>query len=308
MSQRTARLDLLFTQAKSLKDALEADIVAKNFAADDVRMLRYNTLVQDAANLVPEDPVLNGGMPLMPDADIQFFEQRRNPSGAALGERLTRRMLANTERLIDRVDQVLVTTRVAPRADVTVALQAASGEARTILGSLGQLRKVGSSAAHAGSETFDWVTDASMRSVLMRDSGEAESSYSVGAHKLAAICAGGIVEGMLAHAMIRTEVQALSGYASAIAKFPRVKSDNSVNWDRVGLNDLISAASALGLIGAGAARMASGLRDYRDTVHPQAEIRRGVRAELEDAEVAVALARLINRDLRRYFDPTGTAR
>ena len=51
-----------------------------------------------------------------------------------------------------------------------------------------------------------------------------------------------------------------------------------------------------GLLSRTVSSMAHGARDFRDTVHVNAEVRNQTRARREDAEVLLAVVRLISRD------------
>jgi hypothetical protein len=64
---------LILKQAIELRERVRSDLDKQQFGADDVNMKAYNDLTQCAANLFPFDPVLNGGMVIMPDAVLQSF-------------------------------------------------------------------------------------------------------------------------------------------------------------------------------------------------------------------------------------------
>jgi hypothetical protein len=65
------------------------------------------------------------------------------------------------------------------------------------------------------------------------------------------------------------------------------------------MSQLIAAAGKVDLLRAPALRMAEGARDFRDTVHANAEVRERLRPGREDAELLLVLVRLIYRDLSK---------
>lgn len=63
----------LLKQAIELRDHVRHDLSLSQFGSDDLRMKTYNDLIAAAANLFSQDPVLNGRMVSMPDANLQTF-------------------------------------------------------------------------------------------------------------------------------------------------------------------------------------------------------------------------------------------
>ncbi len=131
--------------------------------------------------------------------------------------------------------------------------------------------------------------------MLAKDYLEAQRSYAVDAFKASAVLAAGIIEGMLLDAIQWPEVLAHPDYPAAVSKFPA--RDGAINWDKVSLRFLIAAAVAVGLLATTSGRMAEGATDFRDTVHPNAELRLGARAGREESELLLALVRLMYRQL-----------
>ena len=63
-------------QARDLLNQVEQDLKNEStahFISDDVQMKTYNSLITEAVQLFPEDPVLNGQLVIMPDAALQSF-------------------------------------------------------------------------------------------------------------------------------------------------------------------------------------------------------------------------------------------
>ena len=58
----------LLEQARKLLSQVQENIRTQRWGSDDVCMQAYNDLIEAAANLIPEDPILNGQMVKMPDA------------------------------------------------------------------------------------------------------------------------------------------------------------------------------------------------------------------------------------------------
>jgi hypothetical protein len=100
---------------------------------------------------------------------------------------------------------------------------------------------------------------------------------------------------MLLDSLHRADIAARADYADAVKDFRRKA--GVIDWDRVSMTPLIAAAEKLGLLQSAPSRMAEGARDLRDTVHPNAEVRLGTRANAEEAELLLVLVRLIYRDL-----------
>jgi hypothetical protein len=145
------------------------------------------------------------------------------------------------------------------------------------------------------SREFAFVQQGDLRKVLQEDYAESQLALAAGAFKASALLGAGLVEGMLLDALQRPAVVASAGSQAAIARFSGKA--GTANWNRAGLRDMIDAAVALGLLDASVGRMADGARDFRDTVHPNAEVRSRSRARKEEAELLLALVKLIYRQL-----------
>lgn len=131
--------------------------------------------------------------------------------------------------------------------------------------------------------------------MLVSDWIEAQKAFAAGAYKAAALLVGGLLEGLLVNALQRPDIASGSEYVAAVRGFPRLRGSKDINWDRVSLQQLIEAAVSLQTVSETAAHLASGARDFRDTVHPLAEVRLAERAQLEEAKVLMALFELLYR-------------
>jgi hypothetical protein len=75
---------------------------------------------------------------------------------------------------------------------------------------------------------------------------------------------------------------------------------DQLSGNRVNLSQLIKAAGAVGLLHDRILPMTAAARDFRDTVHPNREVRLGSRASQPEAKLFLALVPLIHRDLAAY--------
>lgn len=288
----------LLTQAAALLTQVEEDLRLRQFEADDLRMKAYNDLTQAGANLFPDDPVLNGGMVRMPDADLQFASQF-TPEFLA-PDRASKRLHARLTQFISRLELVLGESAPQPgtaRPARDVLAQKQSSDVRAILNALESLRGQQPELPPLDVLNFAFIARQGLRQVLKQDFEEAQRAFVAGAFKACSLLAGGLIEGMLLDKLQQPEIASLPGYDQAVAQFPRAGGD--INWDRVGLTRLIRAVSELALLTESAFRLTEGARDFRDTVHPIAELREGLRAGREEAELLLALVKLVHRDLAR---------
>lgn len=293
---RIDRVRILLRQAEELRRQVQANLAVQRFGTDDVQMKAYNDLLIETGSLFPDDPIL-GEMVLMPDGVMQyfgtFFPVTSMPP--ALG---SERLEAHLTRLVNRLQAILgePLKEVPPAKTAQEVLRnERKGEVQHILDALDELRRKQPTLPSVDVRDFDFVSDSALRKILTDDFVEAQRAFAVGAFKASAILAGGLIEGMLLDTLHKPEIVKRDKYQSAVAKFPKV--GDEINWDKVSLNHLLAAARELGLMGDTAARMAAGARDFRDTVHPKAELRQKMRAKLEEAKLILALVELIYRQL-----------
>jgi len=141
---------------------------------------------------------------------------------------------------------------------------------------------------------FAFILNEELRQVLCADYEEAQLVYRANAFKAAAILCGGLIEGMLLDALDRQEVMAKPEFKQHFKAVPP-------DWNQVGLTQLINMAHSVGLLGAAAVRSSGVVKDFRDTVHPRAEIRSHLRAGREEANILLEVVNLVYRDLEKVL-------
>lgn len=290
---------VLLRQAIELRDRVRASIAQGKFAGDDIQMKRYNQFIKAAANLFPEDPVLNGEMVAMPDATLQsfgtLFDVRQMPLDMP-SRRLEERLVF----LIDRLELVLggcADESVQLSAPTELPMQRVGDRSQMVLDSVAELRSRPIELPPVDVRDFDFVASASLRQMLANDYVEAQRGYQVGAFKASTILSGSLLEGMLFDILHRTELVALAEYQAATANFAKKgpKDKQSIDWDKVSLAQLIGSAVKMRIIPESIGKMGEGLKDFRDAVHPNAELRNKARAQNEEAHLALSLVKLVYR-------------
>jgi len=109
---------------------------------------------------------------------------------------------------------------------------------------------------------FAFVSDDDLRRICKRDYEEVQRVQLAGAHKATIILSGSLTEALLLDALLKDENKS--------SESPKAASGPLAKWD---LHDLLEVAIDLGLINAGAAVLAKGIKDYRNLIHPGKEIR-----------------------------------
>jgi hypothetical protein len=286
----------VLTRAKGLRDEVREDLRLQRFGADDVQMEMYNDLANAAAWLFPDDPILGGGLVLMPDAVLKSYGTLF-PVQSMANYLPARRLESRLSRLIGRLEMVLgeaATEPLSVRPAAEVLAEPQTPETTEIRRALEDLLRQQPELPPVDGRDFNFIRDPELRRVLVADYVEAQRAFASGAFKAAATLAGGVIEGMLLDYLQAPSITERPNYGEATDNFPRT--DGGINWNRVSLTNLIGAASQLGVLGAGR-KLVEGARDFRDTVHPTAEVRLRARAGREEAELLLALVRLIYRDL-----------
>jgi hypothetical protein len=281
------------TQARDLREQLLENIRTRSFSADDLDMVTYNNILVLAASVLPEDGVL-ASMEMMPDSNLRgYVSMMQIPPAPAVTERLVSHLttfINHLEVLLDVPPDVSRPKRSAEQ----VLREEKTGEARSILEALERLGP-GLHPANVDQLNFNFVSGRPLREVLRQDFVEAQLSFGAGAFKATALLAGALIEGMLLDALQSPDTKANDKYPQAVQGFPRAGGE--IDWDRVSLTQLIKAGVELSLLTETEQRFAAGARDYRDTVHPNAEVRQRVRAKKEEAELLLALVKLTYRNL-----------
>lgn len=144
-----------------------------------------------------------------------------------------------------------------------------------------------------------FVTDGQIREVVALDFAEAQRALAAGAPKATAILCGSVIEGMLLDRLNRQEVlddKRTTEFFAAHDK-QRYLKDECPNWDNIPLRILYEWAETLSLLRPAALSLAKSLGDFRNTVHPRAEIRDQNRAHLKEAAILLEVAQLIAAEL-----------
>lgn len=259
---RLTRGKQLLQQARALLNQVQENIRKQSFMSDDVCMKAYNDLIEAASNLFPEDPVLNGGMVIMPDAYIKGIGWAYLLKFPEITSQRTKEHLT---RLINRLEILL-------------------GEEPTH-----QL---------LDERDFSFLTDPKLREVLRLDFIDAQKSFAVGVYKACGLLCGSLIEGMLLDIFQRPSVVTEAQLIEVVNKLNLPHSGQSIDWDKVSMTNLIRMSSEFGLVDSRALRFAEGARD---TVHPRAEVRQGSRVSREEASILLELVKLIYNNLVARF-------
>lgn len=288
-----SHLRLIIDQAVELREQVRNNMRLGQFDVDDVPMETYNDLIGTAAGLIPDDPVLRETIQ-MPDANLQGRGLNMAP------DLPTRRLDARLTKFINRLEIILgepVTQKRSGESARKVLADERGKEIRAVLDDIEvQLRKQPKRPS-VETRDFDFIGDPQLRQVLRWDFEEAQLAATAGAFKASSLLTGGLIEGMLMDRLKQPETVSRPDYGDAVDRLPRV--EDEINWDRASLTHLIKAASELDLLTEGALRLAAAAIDFRDTVHPNAELREGIRAKREEAKLLLGLVELIYRDLTK---------
>lgn len=286
-----SRLRLIVDQAVALREQVRDNIRSGQFDVDDVPMGTYNVLVGTAAGLIPDDQVLRG-MIEMPDANLKARGLNMAP------DLPSRRLEARLSEFINRLELIFgepVTQMRSGDSARKVLADERSEDIRAVLDNIDTLLRSQPKRPSVETRDFDFISDPKLQQVLRLDFEEAQHAATAGAYKASSLLTGGLIEGMLMDRLQQPETVSRPDYGDAVDRLPRVKDE--INWDRASLTQLVKVARKLDLLTEGALRLAEAAIDFRDTVHPNAELREGIRAKREEAQLLLGLVELIYRDL-----------
>lgn len=138
------------------------------------------------------------------------------------------------------------------------------------------------------------MADPKLRDILQQFHTEAVDAYHNKRYVAVVILCGGVLEGLLTFALMKHQPEAKEEYR----RYRKTKAGRVANIPDWRLEDLIEIASRLELIGKGAAKGATAVRDFRNLIHPYRLLRRS--RPRWDALAAMALAAVaeISRSLR----------
>ena len=139
-----------------------------------------------------------------------------------------------------------------------------------------------------------FMQDDQLRNIVVNDFTEAQRAYYADAPKSAALLCGAVIEGMLLDVLRRPEVEEDEHFIA----FLKERNWKEINWDQTSLTVFLGLAQTLKRIRPTTFKMAEGMRDFRDTVHPAAEARSESRAGVRDATLLLEIVQLLADDLR----------
>ena len=210
----------------------------------------------------------------------------------------SKRTEAHLTRLINRLEVFVGLPPVESdliRSAAQVLDEARSKDVQEIRDTIRDLREQNPVEISIDDRDFAFVSNPALRTLLRLDFIEAQRSFAAAAFKGSCLLSGGVIEGILLNQLELRDTVAQPGFEQAVSGLPHVGSE--INWDRVSLTQLIKATASLGFLGASTQLFAEGARDFRDTIHPRAELRHQFRAGQEEAELLLAFVKLVYRDL-----------
>ncbi len=134
---------------------------------------------------------------------------------------------------------------------------------------------------------FAFIGSSNDRAAIERDYDEVRKVFSVGAHKSAIILCGSIAEAILLERLMQDASKAKVAAAALKTRHHMAGLDT---WN---LDELVTVAEALGILGSDAVALAHQLRNYRNVVHPGVQQRKGFESSPGKARAALALLELI---------------
>jgi hypothetical protein len=122
------------------------------------------------------------------------------------------------------------------------------------------------------------------RLVMLRDVSDAARCYAHSLWKPCVILCGGAIEGILSALLDGRPTRQVADAWTSVAEGQRPKALKDYT-----LQDKISVAGELGILARGSALYGQGLRNYRNYVHPEAELKTGYPLAQGDARIALEL-------------------
>jgi hypothetical protein len=135
---------------------------------------------------------------------------------------------------------------------------------------------------------FSFMHDKPLREIVERDYPELLVAFSASCKKSSLVLAGSIIEAILLDFVTHN-----AAAARAATSAPR--NADPLRWT---LEELINVSVELRPTLAPIQTMSHGVRQYRNLVHPAAEIRGNLRVEIEEARVAISLVAILHRELQ----------
>jgi len=284
----TQHLAAILRQAIELRAKLQVDERLERYSNNDLRMDEYNQLRARTRVLLPEDRLL-ASLPELPDAVMRAFGTK------ASADMATTRTESCVTQIVNQIEFRF--PGLSPKAPIPIdvaSLGPLTTDERRAIDEVSGLSSVSEPIGLVALE-FSWVEDPRLREVVRRDYREAQLAFAAGAFKGAALLLGSVVEGMSLDVITRPATTNSSKFKAATRKVPT--KEGALNWDAVGAIGLVEILVTLGWVPASTLKFAQGTADYRDTIHPRAELRLGLRPKREEVGLMLALVPLLDRNL-----------
>jgi hypothetical protein len=139
---------------------------------------------------------------------------------------------------------------------------------------------------------LDFMEDPQLRAMASNDFVEAQRAYYANAPKAAALLCGSTLEAMLVASLRRPSTE----NDSRFRQFLSDKKMRRIDWNRASLGLLLDLAGRLNLVRPTSLKLASGTVDFRDTVHPLAELRMQ-RAGMREATLLIQIVDMVAGEL-----------
>jgi hypothetical protein len=159
--------------------------------------------------------------------------------------------------------------------------------------------------ADLANTNLSFVSDQAIRGVLERDLRELSRQDPETAPKTVVVLCGAVTEGLLMDAVKANLSRALATTAATNHKVQNRSDLTDRQWT---LAAFVEVASEMGVVAKTIGPMLGPVvKDFRNLVHPAVELRDGLKAQAEEAKLALALLEAVIRDLRGYASRTVTA-
>ena len=291
------RLLRLLTEARTLRANLREDEALKRYNHNDMRMDEYNQLMSRTLSLLPDDPIIRA-LPSMPDSVLKAWGMRSPEDAATIRtESLVGQIIHEIEFMFPDLDAEAST----PTSVAGISFANLGADEQEAVSSVQMLRIQRIEPLGIVERDFAWISDDKLREVLRKDYVEAQRAYASGAYKASALVVGSVIEGMGLDVLRRDSTQQREDYAAVIGTVRSLpKGSTGVpDWDRASLAAIVEAVVALGLAPSSVLKFVQGTADARDTIHPQAEVRTGVRPGEHEAALLLMVVPLVYETLAR---------
>ena len=136
--------------------------------------------------------------------------------------------------------------------------------------------------------SLEFIRENTLRNNLQEDLVEAALVHQSGAWKSCVMLCGCLIEGVLLDSLTHRELE-----ATACALKLGIKEPSMAVW---GLDPLLRVAESIGALSKGTTKLAHGIREFRNLVHPGKELRDESRPGKEAADIAMKVVELVIKD------------